>query len=626
MRDWGGCGTGARRRGRSGAARAMALPQDYLNGWGAGARRAAILRVLRSRLLRDVRSRWLALLRMAPQLRPGALALLALLVPCASADAQGRRVQVSGSLTASTDFYSQTGRRYDVRPGALAGLQGQVNVALPGGITLPFSAFVSTEGGAGYQQPFNQLGASPAWRWGRAHGGYFSTRLTDLTLADARLLGAGLELTPGPVRVGAVYGRAQRAVAADSLRGRLPLFERRLGAVQLGLGREGGWHLWLTGLRAADAPGSLALLPSAIRPEENLVVSAAFGGRAGRYVRLRGEVAGSAWTTNALSDTLSLDDPDLQRWLDRLAPLVRVNASTRLDYAATASLDVAPVQAFSVGLQGRFVGPGFKSLGAQQTEADVLDVLVAPTLRLRRVQAGVRVGLRQNNVAGTRLETRTRALYAANVAARLTDALSLTLDASNYGLRTSQEVDTLRVASVARSFSVAPAYTLRRGRTSHSLSGAYAYQDLVDQNRTSGQETATRNHTVTATHVWALPAGLSLTTNATVVRGLTRDVETTLLSVSETVQHRLRGGKVSLGGGLAFTQSTVPGTPAAPGAPVAEQNDRGLNARLRATYRLNRQSTLEASANGRVFRYGAPRAGQDGLREGMARVAYTYSF
>lgn len=561
---------------------------------------------------------------MVHRVRLAASVLLAL-VSAAPAAGQSR-VRVNGSLTASADFYSQTGRRYDVRPGAVGGVQGQINVTLPGGIALPFSAYVSTEGGAGYQQPFNQIGASPSWRWGRAHGGYFSTRFTDLTLADARLLGGGLELTPGAVRVGAVYGRAQRAVEADSLRGRLPLFERRLAAVQLGVGRETGWHLWLTGLRAKDDATSLAVLPATIRPEENLVVSAAFGGRVGRYASLRGEVAGSAWTGNTLSDTLALDDPDVQDWLDRLDPLVKINASTRLDYAGTVALDVTPVQMFTVGLQGRLVGPGFKSLGAQQTEADVLDVLVAPTLRLARVQAAVRVGLRQNNVAGTRLETRHRALYAANATARVTEALSVTVDASNYGLRTSQEVDTLRVASVARSFSVAPAYTIRRGRASHSLTGAYAYQDLVDENRTSGRETATRNHTFTATHAWALGNGLAFTTNATYVSGLTRDLTTTMLTLSENVQHRLMQGKLTLGGGLAYTQSTVPGTPTTPGAAVTDQTDRGVNTRLRAAYRLNRQSTVEASANARVFRYGALRAGQDGLREGTARVAYTYSF
>ena len=563
---------------------------------------------------------------MVHRVRLTASVLLAL-VSVASADGQPlRRVQVNGSLTTSADFYSQTGRRYDVRPPAVGGIQGQINVTLPGGITLPFSAYISTEGDAGYQQPFNQIGASPAWRWGRAHGGYFSTRFTDLTLADARLLGGGLELTPGPMRVGAVYGRAQRAVEADSLRGRLPLFERQLAAVQLGVGRETGWHLWLTGLRAKDDAASLNALPTTIRPEENLVLSAAFGGRVGRYASLRGEVAGSAWTGNTLSDTLALDDPDLQVWLDRLDPLVKINASTRLDYAGTATLDVTPVPMLTVGLQGRLVGPGFKSLGAQQTEADVLDVLVAPTLRLSRVQAAVRVGLRQNNVAGTRLETRHRALYAANVAARLTDALSVTVDASNYGLRTSQEVDTLRVASVARSFSIAPAYTIRRGRASHSLTGAYAYQDLVDENLTSGRETATRNHTFTATHAWALGNGLALTTNATYVSGLTRDLTTTMLTLSENVQHRLMRGKLTLGGGLSYTQSTVPGTPTTPSAAVSDQTDRGVNTRLRAAYRLSRQSTFEASANTRLFRYGAPRAGQDGLREGTARVAYTYSF
>lgn len=527
--------------------------------------------------------------------------------------AQTRGVQVRGGLTVSSDLYSQTGRPFDTRPGASVGANGQVTVSLPGGITLPFSAYASSDG-VGYQHPFNQLGVSPRWRWAQAHAGYFSTRLSNLTLADARLLGGGVELTPGAFRFGVAHGQAQRAVEADSLRGRMALFDRRLTAVQLGVGQESGWHLWLSGLRAVDDSASLRLPTRGITPEENLVAAVNLGGRIGRYLRLGGEIAASAWNGDLRADSVYLEDAAAKKWVDRVAPFFRVTEGTRVDVAGAAQLTATPVPAFSVGFQTQYAGPGFRSLGAQQLETDVLDFTVAPTLRLQRVQAGVRVGLRRNNVAGTRLDTRRRALYAANVVAQLTPQFSLALDGSNFGLEARRDVDTLRLASISRAFSVAPTYALRRGAASHTFSSSYAYQDFSDENTTSGRTTTTRNHTVTATHAFVRRGGLRLTTTASFVRGLTQDVNTTVWTVSENVQHKLRGDKLTVGGGLTFTSADV------------GQTDRGLSMRARAAYQLTSKTTLEASSTGRLFRYGAPRNGQDGFREGTFRLAYSYSF
>lgn len=528
--------------------------------------------------------------------------------------AQSRSVTLRGSLTVSTDLYGQSGRARNTRSPQMAGAYGQVTVALPGGISMPFSAYLSTEG-AGYQHPFNQVGVSPRWRWAQAHGGYFSTRLSNFTLSDARLLGGGLELTPGPFRLGVAYGQAQRALESDTVLRRLPLYERRLTAVQIGVGQESGWHLWLSGMHAADDSASLRRPTLEVTPQSNVVLSTSLGGRLGRFVRLGAELAASGWNENTLADTVSFTDPDAQAWADRIRPFLPVSAATRVDVASTGRLDLMPTRTLTLGLQTQFVGPGFRSLGAQQVETDVFDMVIAPVLRLPKLQLSGRAGLRHNNVAGTRLETQRRALYALNAVAQLHPTFTLALDGSNYGLRATREADTLRLASVSRSFSVAPTYTRRRGSgATHTLSGAYGYQDFVDENTTSGRETATRNHTMTVSHTFARRSGLRLTTSGTYVNGLTQGLESTIWTLSENVQHRLRDGKLTVGGGATLSLTQL------------EQTDRGLMLRGRASYRLTPKTSLEATSTGRFYRYGAPRAGSDGFREGTFRLAYSYSF
>jgi hypothetical protein len=73
-------------------------------------------------------------------------------------------------------------------------------------IVLPFELFLNS-GRLGYQQPFNQFGVTP--RFGsvvQLFAGWYSTRISDLTVGDSRILGGGVELSPGPLRLALHYG------------------------------------------------------------------------------------------------------------------------------------------------------------------------------------------------------------------------------------------------------------------------------------------------------------------------------------------------------------------------------------------------------------------------------------
>lgn len=534
-------------------------------------------------------------------------------------DLGGRRpvpVRLTGRATLSTDLYTESGLARARRPGATALLSGQVTATVADLYTLPLSIYLSTED-AGYQLPFNQIGFSPTFGdWATLHGGYFSTRFSELTLGDARLLGGGFELNPGPLRLALVSGLSQQAVRPDET-GRRGLFQQRLSAAQLGVGKEGGFLFWLTALHGEDDRGSLpddiGRLDGTRSPQENSLASARFAlpvikGRA----ELTGEVAVSAYSEDTFASRLNLVDefglPGIVE--DVFTP----RTSSRVDGAAEAALTIRPVDEFSLNVRSRYVGPGYQSLGAAQLEVDVFDVLINPQLQLARGSLDLSVGVRQNDVAGTRLFGTQRTIVNLSGNARPTDWATLGLQVSNYGLRSNTDDDTLRVENVSRLVSVTPGVQYSAWGARHAARVGYAFQSFTDENVVTGRLGDTQNHSGTLSYTLAWPSGLSLTTAGTLVRGLTSSINTTIVTVSQSVGYAFFDRKLRTSLSVSGNQTSTVAT------------DRGLQSRLRLGYRLDRRHQFEASSRLRAFSYGQTRNDSDGFVEVLGRFSYSLSF
>src|SRR5690606_3239673 len=116
-------------------------------------------------------------------------------------------VRFSSGISLQTSFYSVNEIPYRRQP---------FNWSISGtpvlevyGLSLPFSFYFSNQQ-LTFQQPFNQFGISPRYKWITTHLGYSSVRFSDYTMAGRRFLGAGVELNPGKLRFGLVYGRFQK--------------------------------------------------------------------------------------------------------------------------------------------------------------------------------------------------------------------------------------------------------------------------------------------------------------------------------------------------------------------------------------------------------------------------------
>jgi hypothetical protein len=124
-------------------------------------------------------------------------------------------VQLRGNASITAELYTNSGalpeQRY--RPRYTVRAFANPQLVLFGTVTIPLElSWSSSIGGirspfAGMLQPFNQFGLSPQLTpWLRLHGGYFSLQLSELTFGELRPLGGGIELSPGPLRLAALYG------------------------------------------------------------------------------------------------------------------------------------------------------------------------------------------------------------------------------------------------------------------------------------------------------------------------------------------------------------------------------------------------------------------------------------
>ena len=550
--------------------------------------------------------------------RGGFLAGLSLLMALVVTDvaAQVQPVRVGGGLRISGESYTSSGFVSSTRPGQTGIATGRLNIQLMDQLTLPLSFYLSTES-SGFEQPFNQFGMSPEWKWVRVHAGYFSTRFSEFSLADARLLGGGVEIRPGIFRFGFVQGRSQRAVEADSVSGLPGLYKQKTTAVTFGLGDESGWHFLLSGLKVKDDTTTVRV-PGLSTPKENVVASARFGAALiPRKLTFRTEVAFSAFTDDVTSDSLS-SSGDFDALVKALDPFLTPTSSTRVDGAVNALLDANPSQHFGVQLEGRYVGPGYESLGATQIEADILDLLISPRINVGRFRMSARVGVRSNNVADTRIATQRRTLVAANATVRASRALSISGEFANYGLNASRDLDTTKVTSISRLFGVTPTLSWSSGSVSHSATLGLRHQEANQSNRRGRvelQAADTKNNDVTASYSVSLPSGLSLSTMVAMSRSdFGDDLTTTVLTLSESFATRFLQGRVRVSGSAAYNRIKTTTT------------DNGFQFRTGASYEVHSHGQVEMNIIARFFKYGQEKNGEDGFSEFTTRLGYNYRF
>jgi len=422
-------------------------------------------------------------------------------------DTDVRPVTLTGNLITAAENYSIPG--LDTRrPVNSARLYFNPTLSIYG-LQLPFSFVLSTTERS-FNQPFNQFGVSPRYKWLTMHGGYRSLYLSDFTLSDAVILGAGAEIDGEWFRFRGMYGRFRRSVEEDTITGLLPVYKRMGWVASAGLGTEKS-GVDLTFLHAWDDSTSLQRRPTFgnVYPSDNLVLGA--NGRIsfadGAFV-VDAEAAGSFFTRD-----IYLPKVEDEEVVTASGGLYDTHLSTRLNVALRMG-GTYHAELWSLRLQYARVEPEYESMGALYTQSDIEDITIMPSVRTANgtLRFNGSLGFRHDNLFDDRLATTQRVIGSAVVNWMPDPVFGIDAQYSNYSMSSSAGSlpvnDSTRINNVSESYSLTPRYTLTTESMQHFLMLFLTRQLYTDQNLLTGAASDNDVFTAVLSYNGALPSGL----------------------------------------------------------------------------------------------------------------------
>lgn len=359
------------------------------------------------------------------------------------------------------------------------------------GVQLPFMVMVSDQHRE-FQQPFNQFGLSPYYKWVKVHLGYRDVHFSRFTLAGHRALLAGVELNPGKFRFGFVYGRFRKAVEEDTTAtsdpqdyiGAVPVpsYERRGYAIKLGVGKD-DHHFDLVMLRASDDPASIPdPVRTSLAPAENLVVGIEAKVKLSESLRWEVDAAGSAYTRDTRSPEGDLDPT--------VADLLRNVYTPRYSTSGLVAFDTGlslKRRRARYKLNYRQVDPGYESMGAYFFQNDLRQVTASlgTALFKNKVNLNLTGGWQRNNIKDLRTSTAQRTIGNATVNYASGKAFGMLVTVSNFGIAQraarANVQDTALLRQVSRNILVQPRLHYARANGAHTFNltvNHFALNDL----------------------------------------------------------------------------------------------------------------------------------------------------
>jgi hypothetical protein len=378
------------------------------------------------------------------------------------------------------------------------------------GVSFPFSVVVSDQQRS-YTQPFNQYGISPSYKWATFHAGWRSIEFSPFTLAGHNFLGGGIELNPGKLRFGFVYGRFNKAIEED-LNQPLALAQqpayRRIGySVKLGLGSERN-HFDVIFLNAKDDASSLTNKPTSeiVTPSENMVLGLSSKFSFFKRFVFDMDVSGSIYTRNVLSDTIQNLELDKINFIKKL---ITLNASTQLLTAAQTSLGYNGDN-YGIKVKYRRIDPDYKSMGAYYFETDVENYTVEGSLRLVKgqLQLGGSFGVQHDNLLNDKPFQSNRKIGAASISFNKAN-YGIDLRYTNFGITQDRGlnpiIDMLRIARTNHNLSSVFRYNYNSETHTHGFVLVANIQSLVDLNEFTKPNSKSDSKTLNFSYQFGVP-------------------------------------------------------------------------------------------------------------------------
>lgn len=387
------------------------------------------------------------------------------------------------------------------------------------GVSFPFSVVVSDQQ-RGFTQPFNQYGISPNYKWITVHAGWQSLQWSPYTLAGYNFLGGGVELNPGKLRFGFIFGRFNKAIEENPLLittfSQTPAYRRTGFSTKIGWGTERN-HVDLILLNGKDQVSSLKNKTTSfnLTPSENLVLGISSKFSFFKHFIFDIETSASLYTRNLLADSvknLQLDKVDFIR------SLITLNASTQLLTAGHTSLGYQGKN-YNLLVKYKRIDPDFKSMGAYYFENDVQNYTIEGGLKLLKglMQVNGTFGLQNDNLLNDKAYQSNRKIGSVNANYNKPN-YGIDIRYANYGITQDRGlnpvVDTLRVAKTNHNLNAMLRYSIQDTTTTHNFILSGNIQSLVDLNTFTSAKSLSNSKTANFSYQLSFPSnGLNFSTS-----------------------------------------------------------------------------------------------------------------
>lgn len=401
-------------------------------------------------------------------------------------------VDLSGSLSLQTNFYGVSGVEHRRSPFSYS-ITGSPVLSIYG-ITLPFTFYYSNEQSR-FSQPFNQFGVSPYYKWAKFHLGYRNVHFSPYTLAGHTFLGVGVELNPGKIRFGAVYGRFQKAIAEDTILSvdsilynqPIPSYSRKGYSVKVGVGSEKN-YFDLIYFKGSDDLKSIPYQPVRydLSPAENAVFGMSSKFSLFKALTWKTDIGLSLYTIDTTAQ--GFEGTDMEQ-LDFLSAVITPNVSTQILTAGETSL-LFKQKYYSLNMKYKRVDPDYKSMGIYYIQGNLEQYTFGSTIMVFKnkwITNGT-IGIQHDNLYDKNAMNTGRTIGSCNMAINPNQKFGLNIQYSNYGIsqRPSGLIqdlsDTLTIHQISQSVSVMPRLSFINQKASHIFFVQLSYQGLRNKN------------------------------------------------------------------------------------------------------------------------------------------------
>jgi hypothetical protein len=540
---------------------------------------------------------------------------------------RGKAFGVSGGINANNIFYHAQGIENRRNPNNYF-LSGNLNLSIYDW-SIPLS-FSYSDQNKSFQQPFNQYGLSPTYKWVTLHAGYRSMMFSNYTVAGHLFLGGGFDIMPHEkVKVSGFYGRLQKAVEEDTTKlGNVPIYERMGGGVKVTYGTQKDYVSAIV-FKASDDKNSLSRAPesSDVNPEENLVLGIDFGTNLFKRLTFKGEVASSAISKDVRAAAVSAGN-----FYDNVKFGFTPRVSSSYYQAYKSTLQYA-MKNMGVGLAYERVDPGYRTLGAYyfNNNLESFSVTNSAVLFQKKARVNTQIGVQRNNLDHDQLNTMNRLSGSININYLVSPRLVYNISYSNFqtviNFRSQfvvinqatpyENMDTLNFRQLSQNANMNVNYVLNESKErKQNLNLNLSYQRTSDQQASIKQPSGANFYNLNSSYT-LLIAEKNITINIAGNANYTRSAaaENKIYGPTASVRKTYFDRKLSTNATVSYNNAYMNNV----------LSSRVTNIRLTGSYTLKEKHQFDLNLT-RVNRFSARSESQQRFSELTIQIGYSYNF